>query len=248
MGDKLQIKLDGTTTEIDPLALAHATSHLTKLVKALDKEAQYTLSDLKTGSAIVAIAGPPDVIELAARGLNHLREYPSTPHGWNREATRAVIELCKTTKYRGVNYLSAGEPQHPIELGGTLADHAVQTLDTSRTSLGSATGLLYSYSHRPGRNASSTLQEINTGKPVKLAIPSELISTVIEYVETNVRVWGRLERDPVTNEKITVDVKGIEQITSKKIPPPASEYRGILGKEWLNGEDPVDLVRRERGA
>ena len=67
-------------------------------------------------------------------------------------------------------------------------------------------------------------------------------------MQQEVLVRGLITRDPVTNEVQTVKVKDVSEVGEKKIQRPAYEVRGILGTEWLEGLDPVDIVRLNRDA
>ncbi|GAA1473137.1 hypothetical protein CFELI_10815 [Corynebacterium felinum] len=177
-----------------------------------------------------------------------LQDDKSLGFEFNRSTLTAVRELCDLASMDGVTGIEFGVLGSPVNMDSRIAENASKALASVRLSLGSVRGKLYRFNGRtlPYKGG---IEDCRTGKAVHLEIDVEHVGAVLQLMQQEVRVWGILSRDPITNEVVSVKVKGVDAITAKKrLPRPAYEVQGILGAKWLDGMQPDEFVRREREA
>lgn len=244
----LRLKVDGQPGEIDLKALEKSIAAISKLISAVGgKDAQQCVKELSTSSAIVDVLTDTEPAELVTAGLKSLANSSARPEKFNRAALSAVNELYKVTNLSGVTGIYFGDLKNPTNIGLEIFRNATTALEANRESLGSVKGTLYKFNSRHG-NIKAGIEHHGTGMTVELELKQEHISKVLALMQSEVLVRGVIRRDPFTNQVDSVKVKGIEEVKPKKLQRPAHEVQGILGTDWLEGLDPVEFVRRERGA
>lgn len=135
----------------------------------------------------------------------------------------------------------------PVGVDSTVAENSENLLSNVIHSLGSVVGTLYKFNGKDGKLRAG-MTSSRTSKEVKLELEEKHVPVVLELMRKEVTVRGLLERDALTNDVLSVKVKEVTAVAPRRIQPPARTMQGILGTDWLGGIDPVELVRRERGA
>ncbi|ERS51127.1 MULTISPECIES: hypothetical protein [unclassified Corynebacterium] len=245
--DTLRLKVDGNPCEIELKALEKSVAAISKLIRAVGgNDVQQRIKGLKTGSAVVDVITEPEYAKVLTEGLEALTQTGQRPEKFNRTALTAVRDLYGVTTERGVTGVYFGSLTAPINVNREVSRHATEALKDVLESLGSVKGTLYKFN---GRNRlTAGIEQSRTGKSIRLELEKHQVKTVLEHMQQEVLVRGLITRDPVTNEVQTVKVKDVSEVGEKKIQRPAYEVRGILGTEWLEGLDPVDIVRLNRDA
>ena len=245
----LRLKINGQPGEIDLKALEKSIAAISKMINAVGgRHARQCVKGLHTSSAVVDVLADPENVEAVDSGLASLQAGQAPAKEFNRQALTAVKELCAVTSMPGVTGLEFGEPDSLVIFDSSLAKNVEKALTSTRLSLGSARGTLYKFNGRDG-TLTAGIEHFRTGKAIQLELKKEHVQTVLHLMQNEVVVRGLLTRDPLTNDVLSIKVKDVEEVKQKaRIQSPAHEMQGILGTEWLDGMDPVELVRRERGA
>lgn len=244
----LRLNVGGLPGEIDLKALEKSIGAISRLIAAVGgKDTRQCVKELKTSSAIVDVLTEQEAAELISAGLNSLADSSERPEKFNRPALTAINDLYKATQMPGVTKISFGDIHNPINIGPEVHRNVTSALEAERVSLGSVKGTLYKFNGRNG-NLKAGIEHHRTGSTVELELQEAHVSTVLDLMQSEVLVRGVLYRDPITNIVTRVKVKDVEKVKPKKLPRPAHEVQGILGTDWLDGLDPVEIVRRERGA
>lgn len=243
---ELEMKLNGEITNMDAQALEEALSAVIRMLRSVAEDDQLiTLQDLKVASATVVVKASDEVVETIEHGMSSLRDESVLPEGWNETTLTAIQTLHKTENRTGVESVQIDIDQTMIAIDKELADHAKAAEGSGIKSLGSATGRLYRYSNKQSLEAS--LEEQRTERSIKLILNENFQDQILELLEKKVTVRGIIKRSIWDNRIITIDVRGIQEDTTPTVlPRPVEEGLGILGADWLNGEDPTDWVRRLR--
>lgn len=244
----LRLKIDGQPGEIDLKALEKSIGAILKLISAVGgKDVAQRVKELSTSSAVIDIVTEEGTANLISTGVSSLATSDARPAQFNRSTLDAINELYKVTTMLGVAGVSFGEVSNPIIIGPEVARHATEAISKVRESLGSVKGTLYRFNGRKG-NLTAGIEDSRTGRTVELELEESHVKTVLQLMQSEVLVRGKIQRDPLTNQAVSIKVRDVKKIDSIKIQRPAREVQGILGTEWLDGMSPVEIVRRERGA
>ncbi|MGC2865972.1 hypothetical protein ACMG4H_14075 [Corynebacterium glutamicum] len=247
-GNTLRLKVGGRPGEIDLKALEKSIGAISKLIAAVGgKNTTQCVKDLKTSSAVIDVLTEPEPAALISAGLNSLVASSSRPEKFDRSALTAINDLYRATQMPGVTEISFGDIHNPTRIGLEVHRNATTALEAERVSLGSVKGTLYKFNGRNG-NLKAGIEHHRTGTAVELELQEKHVATVLGMMQSEVIVRGALYRDPITNIVTRVKVKDVEKVKPKDLPRPAYEMQGILGTDWLDGLDPVEIVRRERRA
>ncbi|WP_155981827.1 hypothetical protein [Nocardia sp. BMG111209] len=250
--DKITLDLEGE--DLDPRAVADAIIAVENLLKSLDVtgslyeppegvEYDLTLSELSIGSAHLTLMAPRDRAEVLQMGLSNLSIRPEVPRGWNLKSVQALIDLGKVSRKRGVNEVRLGRHKANARIDAEIQANAEQVLSTRIMALGSVKGTLYRYIN--DRRRSAALRDYRTGDSVEISFPPALTSGVRRALDSEVEVWGIVERDP-DNKLVKIYAEGIEVIHGPDEEVESADPVGLLGGDWTNGLDPVDWVRAQR--
>lgn len=241
----LRLKVDGNPSEIDLKALEKSVAAISKLIRAVGgKDAQQRIKGLKTGSAVVDVITEPEHVKILTEGLEALRHTGQRPEKFDRAALNAVNALYEVNTLPGVTGVYFGSLATPINVNKEVFQHANEALNDLLESLGSVKGTLYKFNGRNGLTAG--IEHSRTGKSIRLELEEHHVKKVLELMQKEVLVRGLLTRDPITNEVQAVKVKDVGEVGRKEIQRPVFEVQGILGTEWLEGLDPVEIVRSNR--
>lgn len=244
-GSTLRLKVDGNPSEIDLKALEKSVAAVSKLIRAVGGiDAQPRIKGLKTGSAVVDVITEPEHVKSLTEGLEALSHTGQRPEKFNRAALSAINALYEVNALPGVTGIYFGSLAAPINVNHEVSRHATEALNDVLESLGSVKGTLYKFNGRNGLTAG--IEHSRTGRSIRLELEEHHVKTVLEHMQKEVLVRGLLTRDPITNEVQTVKVKDVGEVRKRKVQRPAFEVQGILGTEWLEGLDPVEIVRLNR--
>lgn len=248
--DTLDLTIHGQIGEIDATALQIALNEVVKLLRVLaDGDDTCLIRDLRVGSAQVCLEAPEKQVQAVCKGLESLEESDDLPDGWNGAALRTLLEMKAACSRPGVEGVSLGIGGRTIRVTPVMFEHARAAQNQVRRALGSVKGVLYSLSAKDDKPR-ARMTDARTGKVVQLVLKEEQVSEIVDskLMKKALRVWGVVERDPLDNRVISVEVEGFKEVGSKQAPHPAFSVQGILGSDWLDGKDPVDIVREQRGA
>lgn len=233
----LRLKIDGNPGEIDLRALEKSVAAISKLIRAVGGEN----AQLKTLSAdsivVIDIITEPENASTLQAGLYEFAETGERPEKFNAHALNALASLYEVNALPGVSGVYFGSPANPLMIKDKVPEH-------TEKALGSVKGSLYRING--GRSLTAAIRHSQTGKTVRLELEKDQVETVQKLYNQKVIVRGLLIRDSTSNEVKKVKVKSIDRIAKKNPQQPASEAQGILGTEWLEGLDPVELVRLHR--
>ena len=244
----LRLKIDGRPGEIDLKALEKSIGAILKLISAVGgKDVPQHVKELSTGSAIIDVLTEEETASLISTRVSSLAISDARPTQFNRRALDAINELYKVTTMPGVAGVSFGEVSNPIVIGAEVARHATEAISKVRESLGSVKRMLYKFNGRKG-NLTAGIEDSRTGRTVELELEETHVKTALHLLQSEVLVRGKFQRDPLTNQALSIKVRDVKQIGSMKIQRPAREVQGILGTDWFDGLSPVEIVRQERGA
>lgn len=243
---QLEMKLNGEITNMDARALEDALSAVIRMLRSVSEEDEIvTLQDLKVASATVVFNAPNEAVKTIQVGMDSLRNEAVLPEGWNETTLTSLQALHKTENRTGVESIQIDIDEAMIAIDKELADHAKEAEGSGIKSLGSATGRLYRYSNK--NNLEAALEDSRTERSIKLLLDDRFGSEVRSLLEKDVIVRGIIKRSIWDNRIIEIDVRGIQEDTTRTVlRRPAAEGRGILGADWLDGEDPTEWVRRLR--
>lgn len=244
----LEVRLTGKIKQMDARALTEALGTVIRMLQSVatdDETGHVLLDDLRVSSAKVVVKAADSTIDVLSVGLRMLRTESVMPEGWNETTLAGIRDLERVSRRAGVSTVELGSDSSVVVVDSELAQHALEAEDLGVKSLGSISGTLYRYSSRGGPEAS--LADDRTGKSVRLALGEKIRREVIELLDRHVTVWGILTRNLSDNRVIHVKVNGIEERPGRdRIRPPVHEGLGLLGPDWLDGEDPTAYVRRLR--
>ncbi|MDN6225648.1 hypothetical protein [Corynebacterium flavescens] len=245
----LRLKIDGCPGEIDLKALEKSIQAVSKLIRAIGgADAMQNVEGLKTSSAIVDVTTETINAKTITVGLRSLSSRSHLPDGFTNSALKAIEDLHKVSKIDGVTGVCFGSLQHPIRIDHRVFVHAAEARKAFKQSLGSVKGTLYRFSASENKLQAGLVDE-KSGHHVNLTLQQDHVKPVLDSMQAEVRVWGILTRDPPTNDVLEVKVKGVRKVAKKDcVREGAHTVQGILGHECLDGIDPAELVRRERGA
>jgi len=243
---ELEMKLNGEITNMDARALEEALSAVIRMLRSVSEEDEIvTLRDLKVASATVVFNAPDEAVSTIQNGMFSLRDEAVLPEGWNKTTLTSVQALHQTENRIGVESIQIDIDEAMIAIDKELADHAKEAEGSGIKSLGSATGRLYRYSNK--NNLEASLEESRTERSIKLILDDSFGNDLRALLEKNVIVRGIIMRSIWDNRIIEIDVRGIQEDTTlTTLRQPVGEGRGILGADWLDGEDPTEWVRRLR--
>lgn len=246
--EAITLKLSGVHDQMDARAVSRSLDSLIKLVQSVAKPGDsepVLLSDLRIGSAVLAVQAPPEDAEIITRGLGELREGGVMPSGWNDTSLRAITGIYEASRRAGVDGASLDSSGLITRIDAALAKNVADASGVETISLGSVRGKLYRYSSKNTYEAS--LSDAITGAAVKLKLSAKLAPTAKELIDQNVVAWGALTRHPVDRYPTHLSVKGIKALEPKpSLPRPVHEGRGILGPDWTGGLGAVEWVRAMR--
>lgn len=243
---ELEMKLNGEITNMDARALEDALSAVLRMLRSVSENDEIvTLQNLKVASATVVFNAPEEAVTTLQKGMDSLRDEGIIPQGWNETTLTSLQALHKTENRAGVESVQIDIEEAVIAIDRELADHAKEAEGSGIKSLGSASGRLYRYSNKT--NLEAALEDSRTERSIKLLLDDRFGNDVRALLEKNVIVRGIIKRSIWDNRIIEIDVRGIQEDTTPVIlRRPVEEGLGILGADWLDGEDPTDWVRRLR--
>ena len=229
---------------LDPRALADALVQLDRLVKSLDSDAALTLTTLSTGSAKAGMRLDSDARDDLRDGLSELARVAIQPPGWTRESLSAVAGFDRVSTARGVTDIRLEIDATVAEIDSAIRANAAAALEQTTKSLGGVRGTVYRYINDPsGKRRNASLRRSDTGEAIKLHFSAANAALVRGHLEDEVEVWGTVARD-ATDQIVHITVEGIERVGSADELPVSG--RGLLGRDWTDGMDPVDWVRAQR--
>lgn len=246
---EIEMKLDGKIGEMDLRALSDAIAAVDRMLRSVlaeDGESNAVfVSDLKVGSACIMARADDQRVAVISDGLKSLRVNPRLPEGWNDVTLSTLRDLGAASKRQGVEGVLLGAVNENLQsIDAALLENAKLAQSMYPESLGSVSGRLFRYS---GRNApEASLEEVQTGKSVKLRLTEFQSQEILDHMHDDVVVWGRLRRDPWSNRVIEVRVRGISPYKPPAVEDTPQNAKGILGKDWTDGLDAVEWVRRQR--
>ena len=243
---ELEMKLNGEITNMDARALEDALSAVIKMLRSVSKTDEIvTLHNLIVASATVVVSAPDEAVKTVQDGMKALRDEATLPQGWNEATLTSVQDLHKAENRTGVESVQIDIDKAMIAIDKELAEHAKEAAGSGIKSLGSATGRLYRYSNK--NNLEAALEDSRTERSIKLILDDRFGNEVRALLEKHVIVRGIIKRSIWDNRIIEIDVRGIQEDTTRTmLRRPVEEGLGILGPDWLDGEDPTDWVRRLR--
>lgn len=248
MAGDSDITVDLEGEALDPRAVADAITQVENLVQSLavGGTARLVLTDLHGGSAHISMAVTGTSVDSLRDGLEELRQSAAVPTGWRRDSLQAVANLGGVAGLRGVDSISLRLGDAVSAIDSALRDNAQAALEPSSRSLGAVRGTLYRYTNdAPRSRRTAGLRNVHTGDTIDLRFSAEIAPLIREHLESEVEVWGEVARD-ATDKIVHVTVEGIEPVAPVEATR-ASDGRGLLGRGWTDGLDPVDWVRSQRG-
>ncbi len=247
MAGDSDITVDLEGESLDPRAVADAITQVENLVQSLSpgSSARLVLTDLRGGSAHISMSVTGVSVDTVHDGIEALRAASVLPQGWRRESLQAVANLGDVIGMRGVDSISLKLGQAVSAIDRVIQENAQSALEPSARSLGSVRGMLYRYTNDVSRNRRSAgLRNAHSGDTLDLRFSADIAPLIRELLETEVEVWGEIERD-ATGRIVHLSVEGIEAVPLSD--PQARDGRGLLGSDWTGGVDPVEWVRSQRG-
>ncbi|MBC6446963.1 hypothetical protein [Actinokineospora xionganensis] len=246
MTNEIRIELDGPHGGIDPRAVADTILAVEKILRHISgvNPAELNLTELKIGSAVIAVRVDQARAEAFHDGVDFLANGDGIPRCWSAEAVAGLIDLERVATRRGVKAirLRIGKSIHMID--GAIAQHAKNSIMPLPVSLGSVRGTLYRYNNSPSKR-SAGIKDYRTGASVEVTFPHRLQSDIRAALDYEVEIWGRVHRD-ADDQVTTVNAEGIEVIESSRAAVTLDDVAGILGTTWTDGLDAVEWVRRQR--
>lgn len=242
----ITVDLEGEA--LDPRAVADAITQVENLIQSLspDGSARLVLTDLRSASAHISMAVTGASVTELHDGLESLRLAPVLPTGWRRDSLQAVAGLGGVASMRGVESISLRLGDAISAIDSVIQGNAQSALEPSSRSLGAVRGTLYRYTNDAPRNRRTAgLRNVHTGDTIDLRFSAEVAPRVRELLESEVEVWGEIARD-ATDRIVHLTIEGIESVEPSEATR-ASDGRGLLGRGWTDGVDPVDWVRSQRG-
>lgn len=243
MGE-IELKIEGQLGEMDLRALSDAVGHLDKLLKILgdtEDQSQVHLTDLRASSAITKAQTSDARTESLTAGIDHLRENTTTPQGWSDRALDELISVQRVSRRKGVRGLLLGANSALHEIDEALASNAEKAKASTVESLGSVAGLLFRYNSK--KTPEAGLMEERTQNTVVLNFSNNLTNKILNLMDQNVTVRGRLRRDPRSNAVLSVKVRDIEAKAARPMGISVQSGVGLLGKDWTDGLSSEEWVR-----
>jgi hypothetical protein len=260
MSADLHLKLEGPPRLISAVALGEGLLELHKLLNRVQgadgktRDVSWRVSALSIGSAVCAIAPPPDATEegeyrisAAWAGAEQLSHQPGIPDKWTSDAIESLIKLSNLTKRDGVDSATLlRDGAELIRLDEQIKTNAQRSISAPPESIGSVAGKVYRWIDDGRREIG--VREAATGHRVIVYFGADLRDRVLEAVGTHrqVRAWGRLKRN-AANQKVSLHATGIEAIEEAGLAEPTNAIAGALGPDWTGDLGSVDWVRAQRG-
>ncbi|KAB1643524.1 hypothetical protein [Gulosibacter chungangensis] len=243
--EDITLKLEGQ--EIDARALQEGLGALLDMLKSVGEEGDSApvLSGLEIGSAIATLSAEQAQVNVINDGLDALQAGGSLPDAWNERTLEGVRVLHKTLQRQGVSGVSLSTDTSTVAIDTNLIKTLDEIAEGYRQVLGTITGRLYRYSNRNTPEAS--IEDENTGRAVKLSLPSELSELAISLLDKRVTARGFIRVNPWTNRYVSMSVRGLAMRSSNVGSVTSLEgARGLLKGLTPDGLDSVEIIRRQR--
>jgi hypothetical protein len=249
-GDEVRLSVLGEHGSIDIEALHTALGALLDLFKAGGLAGGMVISDLREGSAQVAVRArystPETELRFAeiVKGLNDLAE-EQVAEGWDSAMLESALGLASVLEFTGVAgvQVSANGTASAV-VTPTTRTTAQRELATSSVSIGSVTGRIHRFFDHKSRREFGLIDEL-TQHSVKVTFSRDMETKVLRAVGKTVLAWGELRRNR-DGRKVHLKLDDLRIVGRGRPAPDLDEMVGLLGPDWTGGESSVESVRRQR--